>query len=148
MGTLSSHLLVLGVAAGMLSACGSSGGIPGIVPTLGITSPANNSTVNLSQDKLVPVNFDTNYTLKAPGSCAGLPNCGHIFLLVDSTSCNAPSLPYNNLVVASPSNADLSKCMMATGMHTIRLELRRDDGIPVVNLLGNPLTSEVTITAQ
>lgn len=133
---------------GAMVACGPSSGLPGIVPTISISSPANNSTVNLSADKKIPVDFTTNYTLKAPGTCAGQDNCGHIFLLVDSSNCNLPSMLYNSLVVSSPAQADLSKCATPTGMHTITMELHHDDGSVVLNLLNNPVTSQVTISAQ
>ncbi|HRI52005.1 MAG TPA: hypothetical protein PLW65_17650 [Pseudomonadota bacterium] len=149
MNTFSRHALHLGVlAAGLLSACGTGEGLPGIVPTMNISSPANNSTANLSANKQIAVNFTTNYTLQAPGTCGATANCGHVYLLVDNTACNSGSLAYNTLVIASPAQADLGKCATATGMHTITLQLRHDDGSPVLNLVNNPVVDTVTITAQ
>ncbi len=148
MNTISRHLLCLGALAGLLSACGSGSGLPGIIPTVSITSPSNNSSVLLSGNKQIAINFESNYVLKAPGTCEGLANCGHIYLLVDNTSCNQPNMPYNALVVASPAQADLNRCTTATGQHTITLELHHDDGTPVKNLVDNPVLSQVTVTAQ
>ncbi len=149
MNTFSRHVLHLGVlTAGLLSACGTGEGLPGIVPTMNISSPANNSTANLSASKQIAVNFATNYTLQAPGTCGATANCGHVYLLVDNTACNSGSLAYNSLIIASPAQADLGKCATATGMHTITLQLRHDDGSPVLNLVNNPVVDTVTITAQ
>jgi hypothetical protein len=146
MNTKSCRLLIIGAAAVLLSACGT---LPNSIdPNITLTSPANNSTVSLPANKVIPVNFTTNYILKAPGMCAGLDHCGHVYVLVDSTNCNTPNMPYNTLAVSSPTQADLSKCMMPTGMHTITLELHYDDEVAVKNLIGNPVTDKVTITAQ
>jgi len=140
------HLLSV-AAAGLLLACGN-GGLPGITPSVTIDSPKNNSAVNLSSNKEVAVNFSTNYTLKAPGTCGTVENCGHVYLLIDNTNCNQSNLPYNALAVASPVQADFSKCASPTGSHTITLELHRDDKTPVFSVLGNPITDTVTITTQ
>ena len=105
MNITSRHVLCLGALAGLLSACGSGSGLPGIIPTISISSPANNSSVNLSPNKTVSINFESNYVLKAPATCAGLANCGHVYLLIDNTSCNTPNMPYNTLAVASPVQA-------------------------------------------
>ncbi len=134
--------------SGLLTACGSSGGLPGVTPSVAISSPTNNSSVNLSLTRKVAVNFNTNYTIKAPGTCAGADNCGHVYVLVDNSSCNSPGMPYNTLASSSPVEADFSKCQTATGMHTITLELRHDDGTPVLSLTNSPVTAQVTVTAQ
>lgn len=146
--TSSRPLLHLAALTGLLTACGSSGGLPGVTPSVAISSPTNNSSVNLSLTRKVVVNFNTNYTIKAPGSCASLDNCGHIYVLVDNSSCNSPALPYNTLASSSPVEADFSKCQTATGMHTITLELHHDDGTPVLSLTNTPVTAQVTVTAQ
>lgn len=141
-------LLHLAALTGLLTACGSSGGLPGVTPSVAISSPTNNSSVKLSLTRTVAVNFNTNYTVKAPGSCAGADNCGHLYVLVDNSSCNSPTLPYNTLASSSPVEADFSKCQTATGMHTITLELRHDDGTPVLSLTNSPVTAQVTVTTQ
>jgi hypothetical protein len=134
--------------AGALAACGSDAALPGINPSLAISSPTNNSSVNLSASKQIAIGFNTNYAIKMPGACVNVENCGHVRVLVDNTGCNMPNLPYNNLAYSSPTFADLSRCATPTGMHTITLELRHDDGGPVFSLLGNPVSEKVTITAQ
>jgi len=116
MNTFSRHALHLGIlAAGLLSACGTGEGLPGIVPTLNISSPVKNSTANLSASKQIAVNFTTNYTLQAPGTCGATANCGHIYLLVDNTACNSGSLAYNALVIASPAQAELASARPPPG---------------------------------
>jgi hypothetical protein len=148
--TSSRSLLHLTAFAGLLTtACGgSSGGLPGVTPSVAISSPTDNSSVNLSVTRKVAINFNTNYTIKAPNTCAGADNCGHVYVLVDNSSCNGLSMPYNTLASSSPVEADLGKCATATGMHTISLELRHDDGTPVLDLFSKPVTTKVTITAQ
>jgi hypothetical protein len=135
-------LLASGVS---LAACGVS---PTTTPTLTITTPMSNTTVNVSSSKLIAVNFTTNYTLKAPGACEGESACGSVYLLVDSTNCDQPGKLYNALAVSSPAEANLSLCAMAAGMHTITLELHNDSGAIVNDLVGNPVTTSVTVTAQ
>src|SRR4051812_3655799 len=95
-------VLTVAALAGLLSACGSNGGLPGITPSVAISSPSNNSSVNLSVTKKVAVNFNTNYTIKAPGTCNGAENCGHIYVLVDNTSCNSLAMSFNTLATSSP----------------------------------------------
>jgi hypothetical protein len=136
----------LGVLAAFLCACG--GGLPSVTPSVSISSPNNNATVSLPANRQVPVDFTSNYSLKAPGTCAGADNCGHVYVLIDSSACNPQGVAYNNLAVSSPTFADLSKCTMATGSHRITLELKHDDGTPVMNLTGSPVTDSRTITVQ
>jgi hypothetical protein len=140
-------LLGLGMLVGTLGGCGNNS-IPGIVPVVSITSPTNNSAVNLPADKQVAINFTTNYTLKAPGTCAGQDNCGHVYVLIDSTACNQSNLAYNTLATSTVTSADFSKCAMAPGQHIITLELHHDDATSVLDLLNNPVTSKVTVTTQ
>lgn len=122
--------------------------LPGVTPSVSISSPTNNSSLNLPAEKTIPVNFATNYSLKAPGTCAGAAKCGHVYLSIDNTSCNLPKFGYNALVISSPGEADFSKCASSTGIHTISLELHNDDGSVVLNILNNPVTALVTITTQ
>jgi hypothetical protein len=139
--------VLLAGAAG-LTACGSNAALPGINPSLAIRAPADDSTVNLSAEGKIAIGFDTNYTIRAPGTCSGQNNCGHVYVLVDNSSCNSPNQPYNVLALASPVEADLRRCATPTGMHTITLELHHDAGAVVNNLVGSPVTDSVTITAQ
>ncbi len=142
------HLQLSVVLFGLLAACGSNAALPGINPSISISSPTNNSSVNLPSNKQIALGFNTNYTVRAPGTCQGTENCGHVYVLVDNSSCNLSNLPYNNLASSSPSFADLSRCVTATGMHTVTVELRHDDGTIVSNLVGTAVTDKVTITAQ
>jgi hypothetical protein len=134
----------------LVAGCGS--GTPTIItPTLDIQSPSNNATVNLPappQPRLVAVNFQTNWTLKAPGQCDGDEHCGHIEVFVDSTTCNAPDQQVNAQALFSPAEADLGKCPTPTGEHTISLELHDDTNRIVTNPLGNAVTAHVTVIAQ
>ncbi len=117
----------------LLAACGDTATL---TPSVTIRSPADNSTNVLPANKQLPITFDTNYNLKAPGQCGSLASCGSIYLLIDSTSCNLPSQAYNALVVSSPALADFSKCATPTGQHTITMELRDDSGANVKGVLG------------
>jgi hypothetical protein len=127
-------------------ACGVS---PKTTPTLDIDSPGKNSSVNVGSAGLVAVTFSTNFTLKSPGTCAGEDACGYVTLLVDSSDCNQEGLAYNTLAVASPTDVNLSLCKTAVaGQHTITIELLKDDGSIVKDLAGNPVTDDVTITAE
>jgi hypothetical protein len=145
--TSSRQLLRLVSLAGLLTACGSNS-LPGVTPSVSISSPSDNSSVNLSAGKTIAINFDSNYTIRAPGKCAGADHCGHIYLLVDNSSCNLPNLAYNAVASASPVQADFSRCATPTGMHVVTLELRNDDGSPVFTLLNTPVTTAVTVTVQ
>ena len=118
----------------LLAACGNTATL---TPSVTIRSPADNSSNVLPANKQLPITFDTNYNLKAPGQCGSLASCGSIYLFIDSTSCNlSASQPYNALVVSSPTLADFSKCATPTGMHTITMELRDDSGANVKGVLG------------
>jgi hypothetical protein len=132
------------VAMGLLG-CGSA---PKVIPTLSISSPSNNATVNASATNQVAINFSTNYMLRTPGQCQGLDTCGHIYLLVDSSTCNQQDKGYNAIALTSPVQADLSRCPMVKGSHTITLELRNDDGSLVTDLIGGQITTKITITVQ
>jgi hypothetical protein len=132
-------------ACALITACGIS---PSTTPTLNITSPQDGSSVNVPASSMVAVNFTTNFTLKSPGQCAGASGCGHVHLLVDSSTCNQQGQSYNALAVSSPVNADLGRCPKVAGMHTIAIELHHDDGTIYNDLIGNPETTKVTITAQ
>jgi len=138
------------VALFSVAACGAD--TPTIITaTLSITSPTNNSTVNLpggTGAQVVPVNFSTNWNLKGPGECGTDTSCGHIDILVDSTTCNDGSKSWNAQAVSSPAQADFGKCATAKGQHTITLELHNDADASVKDLIGNVVVSKVTVTAQ
>lgn len=132
-------------ACAFLAACGVS---PETTPTLDIDSPATDTQVYVGPDGLVPVSFSTNYTLKDPGACGNEDACGHVTLLVDGSGCNQALYSYNKLAVSSPTEVDLTLCQTVAGMHTIKIELRKDDGSIVNDAAGNPVDEEATITAE
>lgn len=134
------------IVAGALGVgCGS---ITSATASLSITSPTNNSTVNVGTNNEIAVNFNTNYTLRAPGQCDSIQNCGHVWILVDSSTCNQKGQDYNTLAVSSPAEVNLGLCPTVAGTHTITAELLNDLNDPVNDALGNPATSSVTITAM
>ncbi|MFM7204536.1 MAG: hypothetical protein ACKO6N_27495 [Myxococcota bacterium] len=109
---------------------------PGIV----ITAPALNALTVLGSDgmKTVPVSFQvTNITLAAPGECGGVEgNCGHVHVKLDGDEGNAPGQEYNNTAVTAdePAKAFFSYLdddgWTSRGIHTISLELHKDDHTP------------------
>ena len=124
------------------------GSPPLLTPTITIESPANNATVSLPMTKQVAITFRTNYTLKPPGKCAGQTDCGHLWVLVDSTACDTAGKSYNTQATASPTSADLSKCAVPTGKHVLTLALRHDDGTKVLGPNGLAVIAQARITTQ
>jgi hypothetical protein len=148
--TINSILGITGLAMLPVAGCGSATPTA-ITPTLEIQSPSNNATVNLPappQPRLVAVNFQTNWMLKAPGQCNGAEHCGHVDVFVDSSTCNGLGQHYNAQAVFSPAEADFGKCSMPTGQHMISLELHDDADRIVTDPLGEAVTSSVTVIAQ
>src|SRR5579862_3709571 len=86
--------LVLGALAGCSSSSspatgtGDSGTSGGGNGTLKINSPAAGATVTITKGATDVAFTTTNFTLKAPGSCGGATNCGHIHVLIDASACN------------------------------------------------------------
>lgn len=123
----------------------------GLTASLRINSPDEGATVNIAappQSQSVPVDFETNWTLKAKGQCGSTDNCGHIYAYVDSSECNASGLPYNAVAVSSPVEVDFGECATATGQHTIMIELRTDSDDIVEGLLGENMVATVKVLAQ
>ncbi len=104
---------------------------PTPTPTLAITAPIAGAAV--ATETFDVAFMTTNFTLKAPGTCAGAASCGHVHLLVDGAACNADGAPYNNAGAASPIEADLGLCDTAAGAHAVKLELHHDDHSPVLD---------------
>ena len=148
-------LFVLGLAGLAPIACSSSNGSTagdGGIPSIAITSPASGDSVSTTTSTDVPVVFTvTNFELMAAGTCGAVnDNCGHVHVLVDGTACNAGGA-YNSAFpvtggAGSPATAtaQLSKCPAATGTHTLKLELHRDDHSAVSN--GASATVDITAT--
>jgi hypothetical protein len=133
-----------------LVGCGS--GTPTVfTPTIKITSPASNATVTLPplpQPQVVAVTFETNWNLRAHGQCGVDSHCGHVDVLVDSSTCNEVGKTFNAQSLISPAQADLGKCQSATGQHTITLELHDDSDVQVKTPLGDVVLANVTVIAQ
>lgn len=120
-------------------------------PCIAIVSPTFGSTVALDGDADESVSFDyvvTNFGVKAPGSCSGDADCGHVHLLIDDAACNDTGAPYNNAGAASPTAAKFAKCATATGDHEVSVELHNDDHSPVDNTAGNVISASVVVTTN
>jgi hypothetical protein len=144
-------MAALGLAA---ASCGSaSGGNPvDGGSSIAITAPADGTTVSIATSADVPVTFAVSgFTLAAPGLCGHVDDgCGHVHVLVDGDACDAPGQNFNNAFPtagssASPATAiaELASCPTVAGVHTIRLELHRDDESAV----STAAAATVTVTA-
>jgi hypothetical protein len=142
--SLRSSLLLSATLA--LAACETNPPPPTSAASLSIVAPADHAMIELPADRQLAIDFNTSYTLQAPGMCASQANCGHVYVFIDGDSCDVPGLPYNRLASASPAVADLSKCGMPIGAHTITLGLRNDDGSQVQDQFGDSVTSQIALT--
>jgi hypothetical protein len=135
-----------------LAACSSTTATPPPAePSISISAPSNGATVTAGTDadKSVPLTFAVvDFTLKAPGTCAGAANCGHIHVLVDGAGCTPAGQPYDNAATSSPAVAKLASCPKVAGSHTASLELHNDDHSPVNGATGSVIAAQVTFTAQ
>ncbi len=115
--------------------------------TLKISSPATGSTVAMNNGSIDVAFTITNFTLKAPGSCAGATNCGHVHVLIDGAACNdtGGGLPYNVAATASPAQPNFHLCPTAAAAHKITLELHNDDHSPY-QVNGATVSDEVDVT--
>jgi hypothetical protein len=127
---------IIAATAGLSAlGCGSSSSnnnADAAVPTMQIVSPVTGAAVVVTAtDATTPVTVTaTDFTLKAPGACAGASACGHLHVFVDGTACNAPGMQYN-AQGASPVSANFAFCQTVNGSHTIKVELHHDDHSPV-----------------
>lgn len=99
-----------------------------------LTAPLDEDVVTLPSSNLSPLRFATSdFTLRAPGTCAGLPKCGHARVTIDGTACNAPGQPYNTLATAtSGTSLNLAHCTQGPlGTKSVRIELVDDTGAPL-----------------
>jgi hypothetical protein len=141
------------------AACGGSGG-GGSNASVSITAPLSGASVTLGTDtaKSVPVSFTlSNFMLKAPGTCGGAANCGHLHLVIDdyASPCNTSSGPGNEkynvqVTTGSPTSAQFAICGgTAAGSHTITLEVHDDVHADVKDANGNLIKSApVSITTH
>jgi hypothetical protein len=142
-----------------LAACGGSSS-SGSNASVAITSPQSGASVPLGTDALqsVPVTFTlSNFTIKAPGTCGGAANCGHLHLVIDtySSSCNTlagtGSEKYNGQVTSgTTTNAQFVSCGSgAAGPHTLTLEVHDDAHNDVKDSSGKLIKSPaVSITTH
>ena len=96
-----------------------------------LTSPLDEEVVTVPSSKLVPVTFAvSDFTLRPPGQCAGLANCGHARITVDGTACNAAGQAYNAIATAtSGTNINLALCTSGhLGTKSVVIELVDDTG--------------------
>lgn len=138
----------------LASGCGGSGGGGSSNATVSITSPTSGSSVALGTDagKSVTVSFTlTGFTLKAPGTCAGAANCGHLHVVIDdhSSACNQTangSENYNAQITSGTSgSAEFALCGAgAAGTHSLTLEIHDDAHNDVKDSSGNLIKSTVT----
>lgn len=148
----------LAAAAILLAACGGSSS-SGSSATVSISSPASGASVALGTDALqsVPVAFATTLTLKPAGTCAGMANCGHIHVVIDSytspcdTSVGVGSEKYDVEITSGTSgNATFAACgAAAAGAHSLILELHDDAHNDLKDASGNLIKSAaVNITTH
>lgn len=126
-------------------------GASGSSPAIHITSPSDSSTVTLQPDAnaSVPIEFTVeNFTLMAPGSCAGAAGCGHVHLLIDDTACNQDGAPYNNAGAASPIEAHFAGCAVPSGAHSVTLELHDDGHALITDGAGLPAADTISVTTE
>lgn len=124
-------------------------GDPGVDPVLTITSPAEGAEVPLPDDAMgsIPIEFTvTDFALAAPGTCAGVAACGHIYLSIDGTDCDAAPDAYNNVGTNSPIDAMLALCPSPAGAHDVTLSLRSDDGAAFLDSTGAEVSASLSLT--
>lgn len=96
-----------------------------------LTSPLDEAVVTVPGNRLVPARFlVSDFTLRAPGQCAGLTNCGHARITVDGANCNAPGQAYN-AIATSTAGTDINLASCAGGVFgtkTLQVELVDDTG--------------------
>lgn len=142
------------LACAALLALAACGGSSAKVPAIAITSPAGGSSVALGTDadKTVSIGYTlTNFETRAPGACAGTPNCGHLHVLIDGPTCTPTGQPYNNNSISSTTAAALfGKCdsSVQVGSHTVSLELHDDVHAAVDDAAGHPVAAQVTFTTH
>lgn len=84
--------------------------------------------------KTIALDFTAeNFTLKAPGSCAGASSCGHVHVKLDGDAGNAPEAPYNNALVTDSAAGAVHFGWLEyagiepSGRHIVTFELHNDD---------------------
>jgi hypothetical protein len=141
--------LILSSAAALAVAAGCSTTPTAFGGNIAIQSPTDNSAVNAPLDLKIPINFTTNFTLRALGTCDGQNGCGHVYLTIDGSACNKAGQSYNALALSSPTDVSFANCAAPFGQHTVTAGLRDDQGAAVTGTVtGDPVISTITITLQ
>jgi hypothetical protein len=147
------------LASLLFAACGGSSG-GGSNASVAITAPQTGASVALGTDSLksVPVSFTlSNFTLRAPGTCGGAANCGHLHLVIDSyaspcdTATGVGGEKYNvEVTTGTTTSAQFASCGgTAAGSHTLTLEVHDDAHGDVKDSNGNLIKSApVSITTH
>ncbi len=136
----------------VLLAAGCGGGAKN--PQVRITTPANNATVMVGTDGMLPISFTVfDVTLMPPGTCpAGATDCGHVVLSLDlgtaSGECQRDGANYQATGGSSPIAADLTACSMVPGIHNVELALENDANPPVTVGSGDVVFLTITGGAQ
>ena len=143
----------------LAAACVGSSGGGGSNASVMITAPQSGASVALGTDtaKSVPVSFTlSNFTLKAPGTCGGAANCGHLHLVIDDYTSPCDPLAgvgnekYNvQVITGTTTSAQFATCGAPAGSHTITLEVHDDAHADVKDANGNLIKSApVSITTH
>ncbi len=95
-----------------------------------LTAPLDEDVVTVPASNLTPLRFMlSDFTLRAPGQCGGLTNCGHARVTIDGTACNAPGQAYNTIASATSGvNLNLAHCSNPLGTKNVRIDLVDDTG--------------------
>jgi hypothetical protein len=95
-----------------------------------LTAPLDEDVVTVPASNLTPLRFMlSDFTLRAPGQCGGLPNCGHARVTIDGAACNAPGQAYNTIASATSGvNLNLAHCSNPLGTKNVRIDLVDDTG--------------------
>lgn len=138
--------VLMAACGGSTSGGGDAGSTGGASPAIAITTTGSLNLGN-SADRAAPIAFTiSNFTLKAPGACAGAAACGHVHVLIDGAACTPVGAPYNNAAVSSPASAKFGLCPTATGAHTVELQLHDDAHHPINDASGNVVKADATVT--
>ncbi len=95
-----------------------------------LTAPLDEDVVTVPASNLTPLRFMlSDFTLRAPGQCGGLTNCGHARVTIDGAACNAPGQAYNTIASATSGvNLNLAHCSNPLGTKNVRIDLVDDTG--------------------
>lgn len=82
-------------------------------------------------------------SLRAPGACGSTEQCGHFLVRVDPTSANEEASRFR--ISTRTFEIPLSTLETPLGIHTIELQLCRDNGLPAVSAEGQPILKSLQL---